>query len=86
MKTQASSYSVLALLAVCRALAVEPCINGWGPITNRALMAISVNLPGNVKLRDFPLDGTNNAQMPVSIKGGKNEIKAGEPFSLLVRI
>lgn len=80
MKMQAYSYSILALLTVCRALAGEPAADEWGPLTNNAQMAISVTSPW---IRSFRVGDTNAAQTPFSLK---KELKVGEPFSLLVRI
>jgi len=77
---QAFSCSVLALLAVCHALAGEYTANDWGPLTNNAQMAISITSPWS---HTFQVGDTNNGQMPFRVKG---EVKAGEPFGLLVRI
>ena len=80
MKMQAYSYSVLALLAVGRALAGEPATNEWGLVTNNAQIAISVTSPWS---HTFRVGDANTVQTPYSVK---SEVKAGEPFSLLVRI
>ena len=83
---RAYCYSVLALLAVCRALAGEATTNEWGPVTNNAQLAISIIPPGSFTVRSFRVGDTNNPPMPTGAKTGKNEVKAGEHFSLLVRI
>jgi len=58
-----------------------------GPPTNNAQMAISVIPAGSLWIRNFTVDGpTNIDRTPIRLEGGKNEVKAGEPFSLLVRI
>ena len=77
---QTYSCSVLALLAVCRALAGEPTTNEWGTATNNAQMAVSVTSPWS---HTFQVGDSNTVQTPYS---AKRNLKAGEPFSLLVRI
>jgi hypothetical protein len=88
MNMQTYSRTTFALLAACRALAGEPA-NTWGPVTNDAQMAISVVSPGSLMLsKKFIVPGGTNklggaTTLPVA---AKSELKAGEPFSLLVRI
>ena len=80
MKLRAYPYFLLPWLLVDHALAGDPPTDEWGPVTNNVQMAISVTLPWN---HTFRVGETNVAQEPVSVK---REVKAGEPFSLLVRI
>jgi hypothetical protein len=80
MNIRAHTYMVFALLAACGALGGELATDEWGPRTNYAQMAIRVTSPW---AHTFRVDDTNTVQAKYSIK---EAIKAGDAFSLSVRV
>jgi hypothetical protein len=89
MKTHVHTCIVLALMLPCGALSGEPATDAWGPVTNNVQMEISVVAPGSLSRSHYFVvpGGTNRV-------GGwvtepivpETDLKAGEPFSVLVRV